>query len=341
MRNKQNPSQLLALIIAIMVVSSVFISAAVATPVLPSPQNISDGEKAHIKGVVIGRKGDIVTVRTEDNDVKDVLLDNDTKVETTTLWWAKKRSITLVSPGMRVEVWGRGNSQSQLVARKITFDRHDMRMLEAVRGGVAPLEAETALLREEQLKLAGRQTNLEGRQTKLEGQQDELSASQQQLKAQQAQMQGEQDQMKIALQRTSEETAMLGKRISELDDYETRDSAKINFASGKATLTAEAKSALDEIATKAQSTNGYLVEVTGFTDSIGGETPNLNLSRRRAEAVIDYLERVKQVPIRRVLTPVGFGESLPIADNSTSTGRAENRRAEVKVLVNRALVKNQ
>jgi outer membrane protein OmpA-like peptidoglycan-associated protein len=332
-------SKLFALIIVIMSVSSVLVSAAVPTPVPPTPQNISEGEKAHFKGVIIKRNGDIVTMRTRDNDVKDIVLENETRVESPTWWWAKKRSITNLSPGLRVEVWGKGNSQGQLVARKITFDSHDLKVLEAISGGVAPLEAETAVLRDEHKKLEARQTQLEGQQQRLAGQQDELQSAQQQLKTQQTQMQGEQDQMKGDLQRTKQETAMLGKRISELDDYETRYTTKVKFATGRATLTSEAKAALDDIADKALGTEGYLVEVAGFTDSVGKEANNVQLSRLRALAVIQYLEDVKRVPIRRVLTPAGFGESQPVADNNTSSGRAENRRAEVKVLASRAFAK--
>jgi outer membrane protein OmpA-like peptidoglycan-associated protein len=182
---------------------------------------------------------------------------------------------------------------------------------------------------------------LEADQQKLAGQQDELQNSHQQVRTQVGQLQSDQDQMKTDLQRTREETAMLGKRISQLDDYETRDSAKINFAMGKATLTSEGKAALDAIAEKALATEGYLIEVSGFTDSTGSEMHNHELSRRRAEVVVDYLTVVKEVPIRRLLTPIGFGESRPVADNSTRSGRAENRRTEVKILVNRAMAKNQ
>ena len=333
MRKNLISSKYFALIIVIMSVSGVYMSAVGQTPD-PAPQIISDGQKAHIKGVIIKRDGDIATVRTQESDVVDVLLGNDTRVETATWWWSKKRSSTLLIPGMRVEAWGTGNSRSQLAARKITLDKTDMKMAEAVSGGVAPLQAEQAQLLERQKQLENRQALLEDKQQKLAGQQDELQNSHSQLR-------GEQNQLKTDLQRTKEETAMLGKRMSQLDEYETTHSAKVNFATGKATLTAEGKAALDEIAEKALATEGYLIEVAGFTDSVGSEMLNHELSRRRAEVVIDYLTAAKQVPIRRLLTPIGFGESQPIADNGTNSGRAENRRAEVKILVNRAMAKNQ
>src|SRR6266849_3002416 len=62
------------------------------------------------------------------------------------------------------------------------------------------------------------------------------------------------------------------------------------------------------------------------------------LSQRRAEAVIRYLVEQHQIPLRRIVTPYGFGASEPVADNKTRTGRAENRRVEVKILVNKCLM---
>jgi outer membrane protein OmpA-like peptidoglycan-associated protein len=341
MRKRLKSPKFLALITAIMLVGSAFVGATWQTAAAQSSQGITDGQKSHLKGVIIGRNGDIVTLRTGDNGIADVLLNSTTRVETATWWWAKHRSITSLTPGLRVEVWGTGNPQGQLDARKITFDSDDLKMAQSAGGAVAPLEAAQARLTAEHQKLEGRQTTLESRQTTLEGQQSELSSAQQQMRSQQAQMQSDQDQLKVDLQRTKAETELLSKRMSEMDEYETRYSAKVNFAVGKAILTAEGKAALDEIADKALATSGYLVEVAGFTDSTGKESANQALSRRRAETVIDYLEGVKRVPIRRVLTPAGFGETQPVADNSTPTGRAENRRAEVKVLVNRTLAKQQ
>src|SRR5205823_10395499 len=103
------------------------------------------------------------------------------------------------------------------------------------------------------------------------------------------------------------------------------------FANNSAVLTAQSKSTLDKIASDVSGQrSGYLVELQGFTDSVGSEQYNFGLSQRRAESVERYLVS-KNVPLYRV-SIVGLGEDNPIADNKTSQGRAQNRRVEVRVL---------
>jgi outer membrane protein OmpA-like peptidoglycan-associated protein len=128
-------------------------------------------------------------------------------------------------------------------------------------------------------------------------------------------------------------------RFDDIDNYAVRDSATVYFTTASSALTAEDKQALDAIAASAAKQNGYLLEVTGYTDAVGGEASNLHLSDRRADAVVNYLIRNTNVPIRRVLNPTGFGEERPAATNGTSNGRAMNRRAQIKVLVNEAVQK--
>ena len=111
----------------------------------------------------------------------------------------------------------------------------------------------------------------------------------------------------------------------------------MNFRVGSSVLTADGKAKLDAIATKALNAKGYVLEVTGFADSTGNTERNRVLSQRRADAVIRYLVEQHQIPLRRIVTPYGFGESNPVADNKSRDGRAQNRRVEVKVLVNKGL----
>ncbi len=107
------------------------------------------------------------------------------------------------------------------------------------------------------------------------------------------------------------------------------NTAAIVFKKGSTTLTDEAKLVLNEVAEVIMSYSGQVVEVAGHTDSSGDALANLELSRRRAIAVQEYLVD-RQVPESRV-SPIGYGETDPIADNLTPEGQAANRRIEFKL----------
>jgi outer membrane protein OmpA-like peptidoglycan-associated protein len=126
-------------------------------------------------------------------------------------------------------------------------------------------------------------------------------------------------------------------RITSLDDYEEKTTTTVNFKVGSDVLTTEAKEMLDQIATQAKSEHGYVIEVRGFASSDGSANLNDRLSERRADAVVKYLARQHEIPLRRIILPFGYGEAIPVADNSTREGRKQNRRVEVKILVSRGL----
>jgi outer membrane protein OmpA-like peptidoglycan-associated protein len=101
------------------------------------------------------------------------------------------------------------------------------------------------------------------------------------------------------------------------------------FNLNQSELTSDAKAQLDAAVTKLSSMKHYVVEVQGFTDSTGDVATNLELSRRRAAAVVRYLTLDKKIPLYRVNT-IGYGEESPAADNKTRDGRKQNRRVEVR-----------
>ena len=108
-------------------------------------------------------------------------------------------------------------------------------------------------------------------------------------------------------------------------------SDRIQFEPGRAVLLEPSKKVLDEVVkTMGEHADLELVEVEGHTDWLGTEAQNLELSQRRAEAVRDYLVS-KGVTSAR-LSPHGYGENKPIADNTTNEGRLANRRVTFRVL---------
>jgi outer membrane protein OmpA-like peptidoglycan-associated protein len=88
---------------------------------------------------------------------------------------------------------------------------------------------------------------------------------------------------------------------------------------------------LDSVEEKLRERQDFSVRVIGHTDSVGSEAYNLELSGKRARSVVDYL--VDRGIDRRRFEVVARGESQPIADNRTESGRAQNRRVELELLV--------
>jgi OOP family OmpA-OmpF porin len=104
------------------------------------------------------------------------------------------------------------------------------------------------------------------------------------------------------------------------------------FKTNSPDLTPNAEQVLNGVAEELSQFPGVKVEVEGHTDSVGDESYNLQLSQKRAESVLDYL--VSKGISRDRLTAVGYGETQPIADNSTKEGRFKNRRVELEWLDN-------
>jgi outer membrane protein OmpA-like peptidoglycan-associated protein len=134
-----------------------------------------------------------------------------------------------------------------------------------------------------------------------------------------------------------EDAGRAHERISSLDDYSVEDSVTILFRTNSAVISPEDRRALDGLAQKAAATKGYVIEVAGYADSTGNLERNRVLSQQRADAVVRYLQENHDVPLRRMITPYGYGQTRPVADNGTIDGRRQNRRVEVKILVNRGI----
>lgn len=107
-------------------------------------------------------------------------------------------------------------------------------------------------------------------------------------------------------------------------------SENVLFATGKAVLVATGKKELDIIADYLKTYTGFNVLVEGHTDNTGDEKLNQKLSEARAESAKKYL--VSQGVDGSRLSTVGYGESMPIADNKTAEGKKKNRRVQFKIV---------
>jgi OmpA-OmpF porin, OOP family len=123
---------------------------------------------------------------------------------------------------------------------------------------------------------------------------------------------------------------------SNLDKFTVQKTVTIWFKVRKADLQPEAMAALDELASQIKDRNGFLLEIEGFASADGDPLLNDRLSEARSEAVRRYLAEHHNIPLFR-MSILGFGESRPVADNTTLEGRQQNRRVEVRLLTNNAV----
>ncbi len=103
----------------------------------------------------------------------------------------------------------------------------------------------------------------------------------------------------------------------------------VTFAVDSATVSPAMRAVLDDVAQSMITYPNSLIDVMGHTDSTGSAQYNLDLSRRRAESVANYL--VSRGVSRARIETIGYGEDYPIADNATEAGRAQNRRVEIRI----------
>ena len=288
-------------------------------------RTVTSGQKMKIKGVVTRRDADSFTVRDANGVDTVVRLSPQTSVKTKGgfLRDGTNYAQTQIMRGLNLEIEGRGGSSGELIADKVRFNESDMRVAQSVESRAAPLE-ERASSTENKL------AQVEDNARRLSGQLEELAAVANTAKGGARAAQETADAAIAGVNETNE-------RISALDDYVPQTTTAVNFKVNSAVLSDEAKAKLDEIATRALNTKGYVIEVAGYTDSNGADQKNRILSQHRADSVIRYMVENHQIPLRRIITPYGYGKSNPVADNTTREGREQNRRVEIKLLVNKGL----
>ena len=282
-------------------------------------RTLTSGQKYKIQGVVVETDNNSFIVRDAVGVDTRVLLMPNTQIREKGFWGGSKAPNTVIIRGLNLEVEGRGDTTGGLSATKVKFDDDDLRVAQSIESRVAPAER--------------RLTEAERNAERISGQIDELMAISNAARGGAKAAQETADAAIAGVNATNQ-------RISSLDDVVVQSTATVNFANASSRLTPEAKLKLDEVAANAIMLRGYAIEITGFASADGSAQANKALSQRRAQAVIDYLVETHNIPLRRIGQSYGFGELQAVADNSTREGRAQNRRVEVKVLVNRGINQN-
>jgi OmpA-OmpF porin, OOP family len=288
-------------------------------------RTVASGQKMKIKGVVTSRQADTFVVQDANGVSTTVALTNTTSVKTTGgfLRGGSNFGVTAILRGLNLEVEGRGDG-TNLVAEKVRFKEGDLRTARTVEANVTPVENRVGAAE-------GRIGQVEQNAQRLSGQLDELAAVSNAARGGAKAAQETADAAVAGVNATND-------RISALDDYQVQNNTSILFRVGSAVLSPQSKQQLDQIAQQALQAKGYVLEVSGFASADGSTEANRRLSQRRADTVIRYLVENHNIPLRRIVTPYGYGEAQPVAENTTREGRGQNRRVEVKVLVSRGLI---
>jgi outer membrane protein OmpA-like peptidoglycan-associated protein len=309
----------------------------------PTTLQVPAGQKMDVEGVITSVQSDSVTVRSLGGGIYKVALAGTEIKEkkANPFRGAKNYSKANLVQGLQIEVEGIGDNSGSIIARKIRVKNDHFILAQTMDARVVPVETD---LKSTQARLGETEQNAQ----RLSGQVRELTAItdivRDSAKAAQSSADGAMTEAKTA--KSSAENAKAGvkaanDRITSLDAYDVKTVTTVNFKAGSAVLSEKDKTELDKLADNTKSEKGFLIEVIGFASSDGDEAFNRRLSQKRAEAVIQYLAENYSISLRRFVMPMGYGEKNPVADNTTVAGRKENRRVEVRVLVNKGLIPSE
>ena len=290
------------------------------------------GAQTKVKGMISGRTGETLIVTTDSGKVTVVLTEG-TKIKDKRGLFGLQEDVlapTVLIPGLKVSVDGTNGDEGRVVAKTITVDGDDIESSQMIQAGLQPT-ADQVLEHEKELLL--QQQAIGANRKRIVGNAEQIAANREDI---------ENNQQKIAEHRQKIEQNMSDiqsntQRFTALADYDMKAQATVKFASGSTKISKEDSEQLKQLAETAKGLTGYIVEVTGFADSNGDAAMNTRLSEARAKAVVTYLMQQGGVPIRHIVAPGAMGEYGAAAPNETSAGRAENRRVEVKVLVNKGI----
>jgi outer membrane protein OmpA-like peptidoglycan-associated protein len=282
-------------------------------------------DKAKVKGMIVSRTGETLIVNGPDGKVTVVLSDDTRTKDNVGLfgWGREEMSNVVLIPGVKLSVDGVSDGQGRVAAKTITIDADDLETAEMIQSGLHPTAEQVA---------ANVQTLAE-HHDKLETNKMQLAAHKEYIETNQQNIASNKHGIDQNIKDIQENTD----RFMALSEYDVKGQATVKFKVGSAKVAPEDEEQLKQLAQTATGLKGYIVEVIGYADSTGNAAMNTKLSEDRAQAVITYLVQQGSVPVRHIVAPGAMGEYGAAAPNETKEGRAENRRVEVKVLVNKGI----
>ena len=282
-------------------------------------------DKAQVKGMITGRTGETIVVKGQDGSTTVVLTDDTKTQDKKGLFGLEKKQMSSVVliPGLKVDVDGTTDDQGRVVAKTITVDGDDLEASQMIAAGLQPTAEQVAA------NVQAIEANKQG----IAANQVQLAAHKENIEANQQNIASNKQQIDENLQNITENT----QRFTALSEYDVKGEANVKFPVGSSAISKADQETLKSLAQTATGLTGYIVEVTGYADSTGNAAMNTKLSGERAQAVVEYLFQQCSVPMRHIVAPGAMGEFGAAASNETKAGRAENRRVNVKILLNKGI----
>ena len=292
----------------------------------------ASGDETQTKGMIISRTGETLIVSGPTGHVTVVLTEDTRTKDDRGLFGlaTDEMADTVLIPGLKVRVDGVADSQGRLVAKTITVDGDDLETAEMIQAGLQPTAEQVA---SNMQAIESNKKNIAGNQRNIAANQRDIAANQQNITANQQNIATNRQQIEQNMKDVEEHT----NRFTALAEYDVKGEANVKFGVASSKISEKDQERLKELAQTAKGLTGYIIEVTGYTDSTGSAAINTKLSERRARAVITFLMQQGGVPVRHIVAPGAMGEYGATAPNETKAGRAENRRVEVKILVNKGI----
>ena len=281
---------------------------------------------AETRGMIISRTGETLILSTSSGEKVTVLLTDETVTKDDRgLFGLDKEHLgsTVLIPGLKVKVDGTTDDQGRVVAKTITTDGDDLETAEMIQAGLHPTAQQ----------VNSNMQAIEHLQKKAGMTQEEIAANKQANAANQQNIASHEQQIQQSMKDIEENSD----RFKALSEYDVKGQATVNFNVGSSKLSPAGEEELKKIAETAAGLTGYIIEVVGYTDSTGSPAMNTTLSENRAKAVVTYLMQQGNVPVRHIIAPGAMGEYGAASTNETKAGRAENRRVDVKILVNKGI----
>jgi OOP family OmpA-OmpF porin len=278
---------------------------------------VAAAQSNNLKGVINGRSGATMTIKTQDSEQVTVVLTSTTQVvEPEGAFRKKHLAMTALVPGLSIEVKGSMNAQNQLVADIVTFHGSDLKTAQDIQAGLAPTE-------------------------------QQVQQSQQQIQAQQQQIQQQKQQIAAEQKASAEHAAEIAanksaieaanKRFGELGEYNILGEVTVLFGNDKVIVDDQYKPQLLKLAQQAKGITAYIIQVKGYASKVGSAALNQKLSTERAENVTNLLEQQGQIPLTNMLAPGAMGTSKQVAPDTSEEGQADNRRVVVRILQNKGI----